>query len=156
MTGEGNTYLHPNLLVDTSDAVLSQALLVRSSSIFPGIHSSGDSYPTKAAKKAWVFFLQERSFWEGDKQSLFWKSKCASDSALNFPGSRGPATLASPDALCQIPPFLSMVFCLGLGLAHCPLATLHLSGAVEQALAMAWLPDRQKIFFFIKLKFQHV
>lgn len=64
MTGEGNTYLHPNLPVDTSDAVLSQALLVRSSSIFPGIHSSDDSYPTKAAKKAWVFFLQERSFWK--------------------------------------------------------------------------------------------
>lgn len=62
MTGEGNTYFHPNLPMGISDAVLSQALLVRSSSIFPGIHSSDHSYPTKAAKMAWVFFLQERSF----------------------------------------------------------------------------------------------
>lgn len=68
---------------------------------------------------------------------------------------RAPATLISPDAPCaRFPlscPWCSAC-CLGLGLAQCPLATLCVSGAVEQALAMAWPPDRQESFSF-KLKF---
>lgn len=62
MTGEGNTYLHPNLPADASDAVLSQALLVRSSSIFPSIAWMA-AIPQRQLK-CMAFFLWERSFWK--------------------------------------------------------------------------------------------
>lgn len=71
MIGEGNTYLHPNLPVDTSDAALSQALLVFG--FYPtslGYTAQMTAIPQKQLKK-YGFFPEGKEFQEGDMESFF-------------------------------------------------------------------------------------
>lgn len=160
MPGEGNTYLHPSLQVDAADATYNQAFLVRSSPLFPGIHSSADNHPTKASKQELFFFFFPHGKGVSGRRhgALLLGIRTESLWAL-----RVAAALSGPDPPRDSPHPAhghpqGSTGCLGLGLPLCP--RLPRSWLGQWNRLWTWHghltePLTQKIFSLIKLWLQH-